>query len=345
MTFDEFLVSNEVSSEFARDYILKVKYNDNIDYIFKTKYDGLNFNSELKCVGLFDKINNKLYGSSYDFNGMFNKDMSSNFYAGSIESIKNNLYKNADKLLNTYIKDNQKTLKNMAKETFNKFISHKGNYDSIKDNAVKNYIYNFDGNKLKFHVNTSKYERTNDINKLTMEYLEFPKETEYKVFEEYINNEEKTEYIYSREVNNIELTVKERIGTRLLEKDLEDKLVLELKNDPTNEYKIKHDIIESIKDIDAQMLTINLCHNGKEITFKYPKDQLYNFWLNDYRISEVSKREEIKEMYEDERGFDDFHLEDIKSISFRKQMLHENNKELELNNEKEELDIVDDMFD
>ena len=52
----------------------------------------------------------------------------------------------------------------------------------------------------------------------------------------------------------------------------------------------------------------------------------------------------IKEMYKDERGFDDFHLEDIKSISFRKQILFESKKDFELNNEKEEQDIVDDMF-
>lgn len=345
MTFDEFLVSKEISQEYDRDFVTKVKYNDNIDYIFKTNYGALNFNSELKCVGLFDKKNNKLYGSSYDFDGRFNKDTYSNFYAGSIESIKNNLYQNADKLLNTYINDNPKTLRNMVKEIFDKFISYKGNYDSIKEHAVKNYIYNLDNNELEFHVSASKYERTNDINKLTMEHLEFPEETEYRVFEEYINNEEKTECLYTREGNNIELTVKERIGVRLLEKDLEDELILGLNNDPTNEYKMKHDIIESIKDVDAQMLTINLCHNDKEITFKYPKDQLYNFWLSDYHIPEVSKREEIKEMYKDERGFDDFYLKDIKSISFRKQILYENNKKLELNNKKEEPDIVDDMFD
>ena len=334
MTFDEFLVSREVSKEFDRDFVTKVKYNDNIDYIFKTSYGGLHFNSELKCVGLFDKKNNKLYGSSYDFTGMFNKEMCSNFYVGSIESIKNNLYKNADELLNKYINDNQQTLRNMAKDIFDKYISYEGNYNSIKEIAIRNYIYDLDNNELEFHVNTSKYERNNDVNKLTMQQIEFPEETEYKVFEEYINNEDKTECLYSREVNNIELTVKERIGISLLEKDLEDKLILELKNDLANEYKMKHDIIESIKDIDAQMLTIDLCHKGKEITFKYPKDQLYNFWFSDYHIPEVSKRQEIKEMYKDEKGFNDFHLEDIKSISFRKQILYEDKKELELNNEK-----------
>lgn len=347
MTIDEFLVGNEVSYEFDRDYVLKVKYNDNIDYIFKTNYGKLDFDKDLKCVGLFNKSSNKLYGASYEVNGTFNKDMYSNFYAGSIEKIKIDLYKNADKLLNNYIQDNSKSLREIAKETFDKFISHKEDYNSIKENAVRNYIYQLDNDTLEFKVNTSKYERSSDINKLMMKYLEFPEETEYKVFEEYINNEEKTEYLYSRVsgIANIELTVREKIGVRLLEKDLEDKLIVELKNDPTNEYKMKHDIIESIKDIDAQMLTINLCHDGKEITFKYPKDQLYNFWLSDYHIPEVSKREEIKQMYKDERRFDDFHLEDIKSISFRKQILYENNKELELNNEKEEPDIVDDMFD
>ena len=200
MTFDEFLVSKETIGEFDRDFVTKVKYNDNIDYIFKTNYGGLNYNSELKCVGLFDKKNNKLYGSSYDFNGMFNKEMYSNFYVGSIESIKNNLYKNADKMLNNYINDNSKTLRNMAKETFDKYISYEGNYNSIKEIAVRNYIYNFEKQELEFHVNTSKYERNNDANKLTMEEIEFPEETEYRVFEEYINNEEKQNiYIHERQ--------------------------------------------------------------------------------------------------------------------------------------------------
>ena len=97
MTIDEFLVSNEVSHEFDRDYVLKVKYNDNIDYIFKTNYGKLDFNKDLKCVGLFNKSNNKLYGASYEFNGTFNKDMYSNFYSGTIEQIRIDLYKNADK--------------------------------------------------------------------------------------------------------------------------------------------------------------------------------------------------------------------------------------------------------
>lgn len=347
MTIDEFLISDEISHEFNRDYVLKVKYNDNIDYIFKTNYGRLDFNSDLKCVGLFNKINNKLYGASYEFNGTFNKDMYSNFYAGTIEQIRIDLYKNADKLLNMYIQDNIESLKEIGRKYFNEFISHKEHYNDIKNESAKKYIYHLDDYELEFNVNTSKYEKSNDMNKLMMKYLELPEKTEYKVFEEYINNEEKTEWLYSRVsgIPNIKLTVKERIGARLLEKDLEDKLILELKNDPTNEYKKKYDIIEAIKDVDAQMLTINLSHDDKKITFKYPKDQLYNFWFSDYYIPEVSKREELKQIYANTNFYRDFVLEDIKSISFRKQILYEDKKELELNNEKEEPDIVEDMFD
>lgn len=121
-------------------------------------------------------------------------------------------------------------------------------------------------------------------------------------------------------------------------------MILELKNNPNTEYKKKHDIVEAIKDLDAQMLTINLCHNGKEITFKYPREQLYNFWLSSYNIPEVSKREELKQIYANANFYRDFDIEDIKSISFRKQIIYEDKKELELNNKKEEPDIVDDMF-
>ena len=206
------------------------------------------------------------------------------------------------------------------------------------------------GSRNMYYVHTrNTYYRKAGIE---VEVLNFSAADEYqidgiKVFEEYINSEEKTERLYSRVsgIPNIELTVKERIGARLLEKTLEDKLILELKNDPNNEYKKKHDIIEAIKDLDAQMLTINLCHDGNEITFKYPREQLYNFWLSDYNIPEVSKREELKQIYANTNFYRDFDIKDIKSITFRKQIIYEEKKELELNNKKEEPDIVDDMFD
>ena len=142
------------------------------------------------------------------------------------------------KLLNDYIQDNLQTLKQIAKDSFNKFISSKEDYESIKKEAVNKYIYHSDNNEIEFNISSSKYERDNDMYDLIMKSLEKPEETIYKVFEEYINNEEKTERLYSRVsgIPDINLTVREKIGVRLLEKDLEDKLILELKNNPNFEY-------------------------------------------------------------------------------------------------------------
>src|SRR5699024_4231122 len=186
LTIDEFLTSNKNSCELDRDYILKVKYNDNIDYIFKTDYGKLDFDKSLKCVGLFNKSNKKLYGSSFDFNSSYNKDSMSNFYSGTIGQIKIDLYKGADKLLNNYIKDNLKTLKEMAKDSFDKFISSKEDYESIKKEAVNKYIYHSDNNQIEFNISSSKYEQSNDMHDLIMKALENPEETIYNVFEEYI---------------------------------------------------------------------------------------------------------------------------------------------------------------
>lgn len=38
MTIDEFLTSDRVSYNFQRSYLLKVQYNENIDFIYKPSY-------------------------------------------------------------------------------------------------------------------------------------------------------------------------------------------------------------------------------------------------------------------------------------------------------------------
>ena len=138
---------------------------------FKTDYGKLDFDKSLKCVGLFNKSNKKLYGSSFDFNSSYNKDSMSNFYSGTIGQIKIDLYKGADKLLNNYIKDNLKTLKEMAKDSFDKFISSKEDYESIKKEAVNKYIYHSDNNQIEFNISSSKYEQSNDMHDLNNESI------------------------------------------------------------------------------------------------------------------------------------------------------------------------------
>ena len=73
-----------------------------------------------------------------------------------------------------------------------------------------------------------------------------------------------------------------------------------------------------------------------------------------YRIMDITLRQNILQRIfgvgtihcsSADQSTPDFDIKDIKSITFRKQIIYEEKKELELNNKKEEPDIVDDMFD
>lgn len=93
MTFDEFLLSNETQHKFERNYIIKIKFTDFIDFIYKPKYGDFEYHNDLEFLGLFDYLGKKLYGSSYYFepNTSFSESTASKFYSGSIEYIMKNL--------------------------------------------------------------------------------------------------------------------------------------------------------------------------------------------------------------------------------------------------------------
>lgn len=303
----------------------------------------LEYGVKLENIGIFERNYQKLYGSSWEFGTEYNKELYSKFYEGDIDKIGRELAEESDKLLNDYIKNKEELLERNAQKVWNEYIKSEVNYNAIKDSAEKKYIYGDEKEELKFSINRYKYERDNTIKGLLLEYLQFPEKTAHKVFDEYINNDEKDLTLYSRSSSlpDINVTVKERIGVRLLEKKLEDRFILDLENNPNNELKLKRDIIAAIKDTDIQNITINLTHNDKSISFKYPRNQLYNFYFSDYYIPNKDDRRLLKEIYEDdkEKGYySDFRLEDITSITYRKQVIFEQ-KELENNK-----DITDEMF-
>ena len=303
----------------------------------------LEYDTRLENIGIFERNYQKLYGASWNFQSEYNKELKSKFYEGDIEKLSSELAKESDKLLNDYIKNNEAILERNAQKIWNEYIKSEINYDAIKEKAEKKYIYGDEKEELQFSINRYKYERNNTIKSLLLDYLQFPEKTAHQIFNEYINNDEKDIKLYSRcsGMPDIDVTVKERIGVRLFEKKLEDRFIEELENNPNNELKLKRDLIAAIKDTDIQNFTINLTHNNKSISFKYPKNQLYNFYFSDYYIPNKDDRKLLKDIYAEDKEKDyysDFKLEDITSITFRKQIIFEP-KELE--NDK---DITDEMF-
>lgn len=347
MKFDEFLLSNEIGYQFDTNYIIKLKFNDTIDFLYMPTYGKFEYDDNLKFLGLFDKEHKQLYGSSYHFN--YGETLHSSYYKGNISAIQSKVFEDASNLLKNYISENKQDLMKSAKYIFDKYMLVEGNNLEIKNQAIKDYIYQQDKIQLEFLIYADEYK--GNMKELIISYLQNPQEISHKIYCEYINNKDKVESYRSRHCGDpdFKITKKELIGLRLLERKYKDELAQELKDNPNNKYKKKYDIINAIKDLDAQMITLTLKHNGETITIKYPRKQLYNFNFRDWHIPDVKSRKMINELYKNINGFDDFLLEDIVSIQYSRKVLYEDksllNKDLIAKNEYENPDIVDEMFD
>lgn len=344
MTVDEFLESNETVGKIDGDDFIKIKYNENLDFIYKPSWSKFEYGNELKFLGIFEKITKKLYGSSYEFNSDNKEDKNSKYYISDIESVGKKLVECANKYLYSYIQEHHIELTNLGRNIFNEYISDERNYENIKRDCLHDYIYQKNDYDPSFSVKTDNYERyTKD---LIIAFMQNPIVVAKSYFEEYIHNTQKSECIhFDNKFHNI--TPKEWIGFRLLKSEFAHTLQNEIMNNPSQENKKKHDIINSIKNLDAQMLTITLKHNDEIITFKYPKSYIYDLDYSDWQIPDLKIREKIEELYKGLYNKDNVFIGEILKIEYSRKVIYEDNKLLETNNnlQKETHDITEEMFD
>lgn len=345
MTFEEFLISNEMVHQFNGTNILKIKYNDTIDFLYVPSYGKYEYNSNLKFIGLFDREHQNLYGSSYYLK--YAKEYENSYYKGDMIDLEKALLDDASTLLNEYIIENKGILMELSKDIFDKYIQIESNKSEINFHVITNYIYSKNDDKSKFSI--SEFNDLEKKKKLIISYIQNPQRTAQNLFEDYIN---KTDIRYSSfRCNNqdFKLSKKEIIGLELLVDKYKTAKIQELKENPNYEYKKKHDIISSIKDLNAQMITLTLKHNGETIDIKYPKKQLYNFFFSTWYIPNLQTREIVKDLYSDIGGYSDFLLEDIVSIHYNRKTLYEDKELLDNIAEKQEdennLEAEDEMFD
>lgn len=351
MTFDEFLLSDDTNYKFQNNNereknIIKIKYNNNIDFIYIPSYGDFEYGSKLEFIGMLEKNTRKLYGNSFYLKGSYYKNIYSSLYECSISEIYDKIINEANILLNSYIEKNKTNLMNLSQNLFDKYISFDENYKSIERSAIEDYIYDNES-KIKFSVDSYKHEyETKDI---IMQYIQNATDTVKRVYDEYINNTEKSESLrwYKNNVPYYNVTVKDYIGVRLQEQKLYNNLRKELENNPNNEYKKKYDIIRSIKDLDAKFITITVKHNDKLCTFKYPQHLLYKMDFYEWHIPDLQIREQIQNLYKDiSYNKDEIFMKEIVKIEYSRKVLYEDAKLLDKeNNIQETHDIVDDMFD
>lgn len=348
MNIDNFLDSAKSIEKIGKYTILKIKYNENINFLYKPSYGEFEYGNELHFIGFFEKITKKLYGSSFDLHSEYNEDMYSNYYEGPIDKVAKNIKDGADMYLNRYIEENKLQLMNIGKNVFDKYIADEWNYDNIKNSTIKDYIYGEQNSEISFSINSNYYER--DIKELIIKYVQNPIETTKNIFNDYINNSEKIESVYfDNKYKNV--SVKEHLGVLLLEQQLRNTLLQELKDNPNNEYKKKHDIIQSIKDLDAQMVTITLKHNNELVDFKYPKRILESLDFYESHIPDLKVRDKVEGLFKGifGREQDNLFIKEIAKIEYKKKIIYEDKELLNLkenvsNSMIETHDIVDEMF-
>ena len=339
MTFDEFLVNDEQVYD-CKSPIVKAKYNDKLDFLYTPNFGTFTFDDNLNFIGIFDKEHQKLYGESFYFNPKYAEELKTEFFAGNVSDIRKTLFEELDKMLHQYLNDNEEKIVSLAEPFFEKYILINNNYDSIKEKAIDNYIFNEELIKPKFHVDSNMYKK--DVKNTILNYIQTPKKILNELFKEYINNDDKKRIIRYKD-STMEIDEKTNIGLRLLEYKLEEKLTDEISKNPTKSQKKKHDIYTSISNVDAQMLTISIEKDNDSLSFKYPKDKLCQFSISTWYIPDMPTRATVEYFYGKTSNWEEVLIGDIKKVSYRGKSLYEdkemeNVKNIEQENEEELFD-------
>lgn len=342
MTIDEFLLSNEYKYDYdeGKRSIIKIRYNDNIDFLYNPSYGAFEYDYNLEFIGMFEKNSRKLYGNSFYLKGSYYKELYSSLYECSIDSLYDKVINEANTLLKNYIEKNKNILMKNTKDLFNKFISFENNYNEIKKSSVDDYIYEQESN-INFAIYS--YRLDSERRNIIMQYLQNESETIEKIYREYINDNGEIERLRWYENNNPyhEVSVKDYIGVRLQQQELYEKLKKELEQNPNNEYKKKHDIIKSMKNLDAQMITITIKHNEKIITFKYPKNDIDRLNYSEWNIPDLKIRNQMKELYKDCYNIDNLFISEIIKIEYSRKIIYEDQNILNKQNIEQEMNEID----
>lgn len=341
MTIDEFLMGDERKYEDKDGILFKINFNNKLDFIYSPLYHRIEYNNDLKTVGIYNRETQKLYGNSYYFDNDNIPNLKSKLFVCGVSTVKEHIQKDVNDMLNEHIIKNKDELIDKGKKLFDEYMKDERHFEHIKKDAAQKYIYHSEKEELVFNIPLGCSNNRLEDNILS--YIEYSDNVKREIYNSYLNNWSTTIYSESVGVPNINnVKAEEHIGFRILKEELKRNLVEEFNNAPNNEYKKKHDIIKSIKDLEAQTVTIQIRHNNKELEFKYPKDQLYRFYLEGYYIPDVSSRNKLKELYFNEKPNDDEYIKDIVAIKYRGKPIYQDEKMINLSKEnsiEEEMEL------
>lgn len=307
------------------NYYYKEKYNDIFYLIYEKEYNSSNMtNSDYKFAGYYDSINKVLYNPSYDISNILSK--TKKVQIKNLTSISNQIEQDVISFIKQYCQSNAERLKKENKEIYNNqdeyiFQSYKSYIDNeFVNGRIDNYV------PIPDYSNRSLYEQkfTFSDNKIYTEYLNNPVGTILKIGNYLVSNDE----------------VQKDLGIMLLKNDFQNDYLKDIiinKNGKFNHLYLNKKILNSLNNIEAVNITISIEYNNQSLTFKYSKDRLINDLASCKLDSNAYGKayevvEDFLDKYKDDKDTwhkHSFDFQNIKSITYGKNVLYEKDKSIE----------------
>lgn len=249
------IFENSVAIKFK---IYKEKINDRFDTIYyKREYNEFS-QANYNVGGYFDNIDKCLYDASYQLEDMFSVDKK--IKMSNFSNIERNISNELDKMVESYLNNNKNIIKKDGKKKFD----YLNEYDIKRIKSGIDEIYITQSNptvKLKFDC--SLYS----LNKLKI--LE-----DKNIYTAYLDNPEK---LVNEIFSELIVKYKEELGFEALTYDYKIKYLGEISRGNNPDYKqlnINRNIYQSLKDLYAKTITINIGYGENNLNFKFDLDNL-----------------------------------------------------------------------
>ena len=261
---EEFLKDNSRNKEIFEDnmrnkyVVYKEEYNHRFDNVYYKRYaEGLSSN-EYSFGGYYDKKEHTLYNPSWNIRNMFMAD--SKIQIANLSDLDKDIENRLVKRMNNYLQENKNKLKQYGRTKFE-------------------YLTEYDIKRINDEVNQEYITQSNPQVELSYKFNIY----DIRSLKNYNSGDVYMKYLYDADglvdllFNELRDIKKEEIGYSALLFEYKTKYLEKLlkNNEPMyHQININRDIYQSLKEIYARTVNINIVYGENNMTFKYDIDDL-----------------------------------------------------------------------
>ena len=261
---EEFLKDETRNKEIFEDnmqnkyVVYKEEFNDRFNIVYYKRHSESLSQNDYQVGGFYDKQGHTLYNPNYNIQNMLLLDHKLNM--SYLSNIDRDLINNLNKMVNTYLGDNRKKLKQYGKIKFE-------------------YLNEYDIRRVKEEINRQFITRSEPEVSLSHEFTihDIINLKTYKnsdIYIEYLNNPNGLVNKMFEEIKEIK---KEDLGFESLMYDFKlDYLHEIVESGNFKQLQINRNIYQSLKDVYARNVTINIGYGENNLNFKFDIDDLKN---------------------------------------------------------------------